>query len=155
MQEGNNIVWKINFKSSAMLDPYIFISEMEKLNINIIKIKKVDTFNWLYKLDFSEADISHTIAINNNEELKLQKPHKPYILEIKDAKEIYIKSKYLNDWYPKVTFYDNNLETLEIFKRNNKYKSIRIKIPKNTKYILIDDIYTILNIRRGLAIIVR
>jgi hypothetical protein len=154
-KKKENIIWKINFNSIAMLDPYLFLNELEKLNIITLNAEKINNTKWKYKIDLSYAKIPNTISISKNEKIFLQKPHKAYMLNVEEVTSLKVISKRLNHWYPRITFYDNKLNILGMFEKTTKYKILKIDIPKNTTYILIDDTFTLLNIKRGLTIIVR
>jgi len=149
------INWQINFKSESMLDPYMLISELEKLHIMVLGIKKVNNLKWEYDIDLSYSKISDTIFIQNDEKITLHKTHKAYMLEINGAKYLNVKSARLNSWHPRISFYDKDLNVLNIIKKQKEYKVIKAIIPEFTKYIMLDDTFTLLNIKRGLTVIVR
>lgn len=155
IKDDNNIVWKINFKSASMLDPLIFFKELKKLDIDVVDVNKLDNYLWRYNIDLTNAILANTIIATKDEVLRLKKPHKAYILQIDEGEILDIISKRLNSWYPRVIFYDNKLNLLDIIKTNKVHKELSISIPQDTKYIVIDDIYTLLNIKRGLTVLVR
>ena len=68
---------------------------------------------------------------------------------------IKIISKWSNQWFPQVVFYDKHLSILNIIKENSKKSSLQLEIPEGTTYIKIDDLYTLANISRGLSVIIK
>ena len=77
------------------------------------------------------------------------------MIKIDTANAINITSKSGNRWHPNVVFYDNELNVIEIVKENSLQKSLRLDVPIDTKYIKIDDIYTLTNLRRGLSVMIK
>lgn len=154
-QIDDTLEWQIRFKSEFMLDPYIFDKELNKIGSKITQISRISKYEWLYKINVKNSKLQDSTKIETNEKVKLLKPLKPYLLEIKDAKEIVVISHKLNNWFPKLAFFDKELNVLAVVEKKRMYRGVKIPIPKNTTYIKLDDNYTLLNIKRGLTIIVR
>jgi hypothetical protein len=153
--EDDILEWKIKFKSEFMLDPYIFNRELNKIESKIVDITKVSNYEWLYKINVENSKLYDSIKIEKNEKVKLLKPLKPYLLEIDGAKEIVIISQKLNNWFPKLAFFDKELNVLAVVEKTRMYRGVKIPIPKDTKYVKVDDSFTLLNIKRGLTVIVK
>ena len=155
MINENAMSWKITFKSEYTLDPFMFDQELKKSETSISDIEKISDTSWKYKIDISNSSIAQKITISKNERVKLSKPLSAYMLKVDDVKEIKIISKNLNHWYPDVTYFDRDLNLLGMVKKNRVYKGVKMKVPKNTSYIKIDDAYALQNIKRGLTVIVK
>jgi len=134
----------------------LFSLELNKINAKIISIKR-NLNNWIYKIDFNCAKMPYTKKILLNEKLSLKKPLKPYFIEIigNEPKEIIVISKKLNRWFPKILFFDKNLRLLKTIEKKRYYLGLTANLPKNVKYIKIDDKYSLLNLKRGLSVIVK
>lgn len=74
------------------------------------------------------------------------------MIKVSNAKVITIKSLNGNIWYPNVVFYDEALNIIGIYEENSLHKSLRLEVPNNTKYIKIDDLYTLANMKQGINI---
>ena len=85
----------------------------------------------------------------------MQKPLRPYLLEVKNATKLRVIGRTLNHWFPYIAFYDKHLNVLKVIKKNRVYRGYRVNVPHGTKYIKISDLYTLINIKRGLSIIVK
>lgn len=151
----NKFEWKIKFKSEFMLDPYIFNRELNKIESRIVDITKVSNYEWLYKINVENSKLYDSIKIEKNEKVKLLKPLKPYLLKIDESKEIVIISHNLNNWFPKLAFFDKELNVLAVIEKKRMYRGVKIPIPQNTSYVKVDDSFTLLNIKRGLTVIVK
>jgi hypothetical protein len=151
----NILDWKIIFKSESMLDPYIFNQELLKNGVRINKISRLSNTSWVYDFNLLNAKLAEAIKIEKNEKVKFLKPLKPYLIQVDNAKEITVISRKLNHWFPSLKLYTKNLYVVGMIKKSRVYRGIKLKLPKDTYYIMIDDSYTLLNIKRGLTIIVK
>ncbi|NQY95396.1 MAG: hypothetical protein HRT43_14615, partial [Campylobacteraceae bacterium] len=101
------------------------------------------------------ADIADALYIDSNEKVVLQKPLKPYFIKISEAKTLKILSRKLNNWYPYIVFYDKHLTVLRVVKKDRMFRGLSMKIPESTRYMKVTDLYTLVNIKRGLSIITK
>lgn len=152
---GKIMVWKISFRGEYMLNPYIFNQELQRSEAIILDIDKQSLTSWEYTINVNNAKIIQAIKMEKNEKVKLLKPLKAYLLKVDNAQEIKVISQKLNHWFPSVSFYSKDLMVLGVVKKSRVYKGVKIKLPKDTYYIKIEDTYTLLNIKRGLTIIVK
>lgn len=155
IKQDDYILWNISVKVEYMIDSVVLLKELQLKNCKILNIQRENLNNWFYEIDFQNSIVNEAIKIEKNEKVKFQKPLKEYFIKVDDAKSLQIISRNLNNWFPYIVFFDKNLEVLKIIKKNRIYKGYRTKIPKNTKYIKITDVYNLINIKRGLSIIVR
>ncbi len=154
-KDGDTFNWKIIFKAEYMIDSVIFLKELHRNNCKITDVQRPSTNSLYYQLDFNNAYLNDAIEIEKNEKIKFTKPLRPYMIKVKDAKSLKIVSQKLNKWFPHISFFDKDLKVLNIIKKNRIYRGITIKVPQDTEYIKITDLYNLINIKRGLTIIVR
>lgn len=153
--EGN-LSWTIAIKSRNALDPLVFSKELLKKDCKVIDIKREENDKWVYKIDTNFAKISEAIFVDTNERVVLQKPLKPYFLQVRgDGTKLRVISRKLNTWFPYVVFYDTHLNVLKVIKKDKIFRGATIKIPENSKYIKISDLYTLMNIKRGISVIIK
>jgi len=151
----NDLDWVIKMQSEHMIDPKNLCIELIKDDIKVLDITRNGLNQWTYKVDTKNAKISNAVFVDSGEKIMLQKPLNPYFLKIPGGSSLDIINANLNHWHPYVVFYNNNLQVLKTVKRNIVYKELELKIPKNTKYIKISDLYTLINIKRGLSVIIK
>ena len=48
--------------------------------------------------------------------------------------------------------YDDGLNIIGTYQENSLHKSLKLEVPKNTKFIKIDDLHTLANIKQGINI---
>lgn len=149
---NNNLKWTIQVKTAAAISPLRLSQELQSINCRIVDIKREGDYNWNYSIDTSDSSVYRAEDLINNKDLSLKKPLKPYMIKVSNAKVITIKSSSGNIWYPNVVFYDEALNIIGIYEENSLHKSLRLEVPNNTKYIKIDDLYTLANMKQGINI---
>ena len=149
---NNNLKWTIQVKTAAAISPLRLSQELQSINCRIVDIKREGDYNWNYSIDTSDSSVYRAEDLINNKELSLKKPLKPYMIKVSNTKVITIKSSSGNIWYPNVVFYDEALNIIGSYEENSLHKSLRLEVPNNTKYIKIDDLYTLANMKQGINI---
>ncbi|BFU77850.1 hypothetical protein ALC152_10650 [Arcobacter sp. 15-2] len=155
IDDKQTLTWKILFKAEYMLDPVVLLNELRKNSANVIEVVNKGSNKWFYKIDFKNADLDSAIKIDNYEKVKFQKPLRAYMLKIEEAQSLQVISRNLNNWFPNIVFFDKDLKILKVIKKNRVYKGFKVKIPENTRYVKVTDLYNLINIKRGLSVIVR
>lgn len=153
--EDENLIWNIMFKAEYMLDPVVLLNELRDNGCKVLQVINHGSNKWSYKIDFKNSELSNAIKIDKNEKVKFQKPLRAYMLKVDDPKSIQIISRNLNNWFPHIVFFDKDLKVLQTITKNRVYKGLKVKTPNNTRYVKITDKYNLINIKRGLSIIVR
>ena len=148
----NNLKWSIKMKTASAINPLRLSQELQSINCNILDIKKEGNNKWAYSIDMSDSSIYKAEDLVNNTQINLRKPLKPYIVKVENISKIYMNSNTGNTWYPSVVFYDNDFNMIETYEDYTSQKSIKISVPNNTKYIKIDDLYSLANLKRGINI---
>lgn len=149
-----NLVWQIHFKSDFALDPYNLSAELSQFQTSIIDINKLDKTKWEYKINLQDGILYDVKNIVLDERFTLQMPLEPYILSLPNAKTLLIVSDKSNNWIPKISFYDKELTALGTIEMDKVSDGLKVAIPKNSKYVKIGDRYTLLNLKRGLSVLV-
>ncbi len=153
--QDKEFLWVITLKAEAAIDPVIFLKELRKSEILIKDLTLVSPNHWKYKFDTKNGKISNATTIEPDEKIVFDKPLDSYLVKVKDVNSLKVISRKLNRWYPYIVFYDNRLEVLKTIEKQRIYKGIKTSIPKGTTYIKIGDMYNLINIKRGLSVIVQ
>jgi len=154
-EDDGSLVWTIRLKTEYAIDPLILANELKKQEVFIDNIYKNSKVSWIYKLRTKNSKISTAVKIDTNEKIVFKKPLNDYFIKINEADTLQVQSRKLNHWFPYIVFYDNHLNILKVIKKKRVYKGIKTKIPKGTHYIKIGDLYNLINIKRGLSVIVQ
>ena len=145
----NNLKWTIQIKTAAAISPLRLSQELQSINCSIVDIKREGNSNWSYSINTNNSSVYKAEDLISNKQLSLKKPIKPYMIKVSNTSVITMKSGAGNIWYPSIVFYDDALNIIGTYQENSLHKSLKLEVPKNTKYIKIDDLHTLANIKQG------
>lgn len=152
--DSDNLIWTIEFKTRYAIDPLILTKKLLAQNTRVIDMTKHSENSWEYWLDNKNAMIAEAVSMELGEKRKFSKPLDDYFIKVKDASKLRVISRTLNHWFPYIVFYDKHLNVLDTVKKDAMHRYFKTVVPKGTVYIKISDLYMLLNIKRGLTIIV-
>jgi hypothetical protein len=146
-------IWSISLSTQNVPSPLLLNDNFKAHGCTILDIGKEEN-NWIYKIDSRNAKID-TIPLNAKVRTALKKPLTPYILSINSGMDTMTFWAHVSDhWYPKISFYTENLQLIKTLEQDKTTQSIKIKPPKGSAYIKIEDKYTLENIKRGLSVLI-
>ena len=148
----NNLKWTIQIKTAAAISPLRLSQELQSINCSIVDIKREGNSMWSYSINTNNSSVYKAEDLINNKQLSLKKPIKPYMIKVSNTSVITMKSGAGNIWYPSIVFYDDGLNIIGTYQENSLHKSLKLEVPKNTKFIKIDDLHTLANIKQGINI---
>lgn len=152
IKSDDSLKWTIKLKTAAAISPLKLSKELQKNGCKVVDIQREGSYNWRYSINTEYSDINKAEDLIVNNELTLKKSSKPYMLKVSSINALNISSHSGNRWYPNIVFYDENLNIIEIYKDESLHKNLRVDVPNDTKYIKINDLYTLANLKRGLNI---
>jgi len=101
----------------------------------------------------TNASVYRAEDLISSNQASLRKPtSKPYFVKVANASKVTISSSAGNSWTPVVVFYDNDLNIIGIVEKDSLHTSLKLDVPNNTRFIKIDDSYSLANIKRGFNI---
>lgn len=152
--QNSQISWLVIINTQFILNPGNLYKELKQNNVYIKGIHKTGTFSYTYDIDMSRA-ILKTLPYESDTTVELSKPLEPYFLNINGKKNIEIMANPADNWISLVKIYDRNLKLISQIKSDIKEKSLNIEFPDDAFYILIDDAFSLENIKRGLKIYIK
>jgi len=149
-KKGDNYSVNLEFKSEHLIDPVFLSKEMIKRGCKVLDISREgESFN--YKFDCSNGKIKEAVLLTDKNK-RLIKPKGVYWIDGNGFDKIVIKTLRIDFWHPSVWFYDENMNLINNFRKNQKIVSVTLNIPPACKYIKITDIYSGENFKRGIII---
>ncbi|WP_198304223.1 hypothetical protein [Arcobacter vandammei] len=147
----NQLQWSIKVQTAAAINPLKISNELKSANCRVIDIKKEGN-KLSYYIDSSKASIYKAENLVTQKELTLKRASRPYYVELGNVYRVNINSNAGNNWYPLVTFYDSGFNAIEVVEKENLEKSLKLVVPNGAKFMKIDDLYALTNIKNGLTI---
>lgn len=147
-------LWNIELKTQAAINPLRLSKLLSTTNSKIIKIIKEGEYDYLYQIDFSNSLLPNINNMYYKDSIDLKKPFEPYFIRLDNrTNSLRVISKYGNRWHPNIVFYDRDFNILKIIKDNKIYKNITLDVPINAKYLKVDDLFSLSNLKRGIRIV--
>lgn len=143
--------WSINLKSEYATDPLILEQELQKSGCGIMDIEKKSAYEWSYTVDMSRAFLN-VPQLHPHEKMQLKRSLYSYWLDVSKIEALEIQSSHRNQWYPSIAYYDASMRLLKIIQENEVYKYINLDMPQEAKYIKINDLYTLKNVKDELVL---
>lgn len=150
--KDEGIEYEILVETRYILDPSVFYAILKNNAVFINNITKTSELSYEYDLDFSYAKLKEKVYIPLNKSVKLQRPLADYLVELKGASMIELRADSRDSWFAKLLFLDDKLKLVSAFKQNQKNNLLSLSVPSNAKYVLIGDLFSLDNIKRGLEI---
>lgn len=144
--------YSIRVESRYILDPASFYSLLKQNSVLIKNIRKLNAYDYEYELDFSNARLKPNVEKSFNNNIKLQRPLRDYIINVQGVSTLYARASSSDSWFPKVLFLDKDLNLLKSTISTSKRNRFSSSVPSNAVYVIIGDSYSLDNIRRGLEI---
>lgn len=147
----NQLKWSIKVQTAAAINPLKISNELKNANCRVVDIKK-EGKNLSFYIDSSNASVYKAESLVTQNELNLRRATKPHIIELGNIYRVNIESNSGNSWYPLVTFYDSAYNAIDVVEKYSLEKSLKLVVPSGAKFMKIDDIYALSNIKNGLTI---
>ncbi|AII14174.1 hypothetical protein CIG2463D_0308 [Campylobacter iguaniorum] len=150
----SGISWTVSINTQFLLNPGNLYNELMGNNTFIKDIQRTGQFSFIYDIDMSKT-VLDTAAYESDANVELSKPLEPYFFNINGKKSIEITADSSDNWIALVKVFDRNLKLISQLKSDKKEKVIDIEFPSDAYYILIDDAYSLENIKHGLKIYIK
>lgn len=144
-------LWEISLSTEHLVDPIYFADNLTSSGCYIDKIDKKSINEWFYSINTENIEIDAS-SLEHDTTVELQKPIKPYWLKVEGIKSISFRSHIADKWYPSIIFFDKQLQVVKDYRNDNVVNRLKITIPESAKYVKINDIYTLDNIKRGISV---
>jgi hypothetical protein len=153
LKTSEEFIWTISLSTQSVPSPLLLNDNLKAHNAMILDIEKKG-INWVYTIDANDAKID-TVPVAAKIRTSLKKPLVPYMIAVNDNINTVTFWAHVSDyWYPKISFYTQNLQLIKTIEESKKTQTIKLHPPKTAAYMKVDDKYTLENIKRGLSILI-
>ncbi|MDQ7043089.1 MAG: hypothetical protein Q9M34_06105 [Sulfurimonas sp.] len=149
--DASEFTWSISLTSEYATDPLVLEQELKKSGCKIIDIERNSAYEWTYVVDMDKGFLDIEV-LDSREDIKLKRSLYAHWLNVSQIKNLHISSSRRNSWYPYIAYYDASLHLLKVIREDKISHSLWLKIPQNSKYMKIADLYTMKNIRDELIL---
>lgn len=154
IKNQDGFLWQIVVSTEHVVDPLILAKRLENRGCFFKNIEKLSENEWRYEIDTNNIRVD-SLHVEEDTTVTLKKAIRPYWIDVYGMKSISIRTKIADRWHPSVVFFDEKLNVVKSYKKDSVVKNIKLKVPENAKYVKINDIYTLDNIKRGILVYVK
>jgi len=144
-------LWGVTIDTKFIPDPGSLYAALKESGTEITDINRPGELSYEYVIDASNSSINQT-PVQFSQEVQLSKPLEPYLIDISGAKSATISASAEDRWSAVVRILDKNLNLIDEKQTSKAVNSLKVSLPQNAKYIMIDDAVSLENIKRGLKI---
>ena len=145
----------LSMNTEYAVDPVLFQENLRKYGYKVTNIEKQDLTHWKYTLIEQNFKYPKATLLELNTENSDTNLGGEYWYKINTGTKLELNSAYNKNWYPKIVFYNGNLEILGIYLHEKLTKNLSVEIPENTVYIKITDMFVPANIKGGLSVVLK
>jgi len=150
--DSSKFIWSISMESEYVTDPILLQSALKKYGCNLADVKRESATKWYYSIDMSKAHLK-SYDISDDEVLKLKRAqNREWWVKIDKIKKLKMTSLPGNSWFPNLSFYSDKMQLLKVYRRDKKTWQIAVRLPRESCYIKIGDIYTLKNLKNGVKL---
>jgi len=140
----------LEMKTEHFIDPETFIEEITSRGCKIIDISR-DNNKFIYKVDCANGFIKEAKLLTSKTQ-RFVNADGVYWIKNDDFVNIIIKTSRLDSWHPSVWFYDDRMNLIDVFRKNEIERNLELSIPQGSYYIKIIDMYSGENFKRGIIV---
>ncbi len=152
IRDSSGFMYKVSVYSDTAPDPIMLAENFARKGANIIGIKRYSVANWRYFVDIAGLNLVPK-KLPAGKRVQLPRPLEPYWINVEGARGVRLISSKANRWHPEVVFYDRYLKVVDNVSQDRKSYNLRLRVPGEAMYMKVGDMYTLENLRRGLAIV--
>lgn len=134
------------------IDSVLLQEKLREYGYGVLSIEKASLTQWNYHIEHSEFRYPKADALALNQASHKASLKGEYWYSIEEGDSLEIKSSNNIEWYPKIVFYDGELNILEIVVSPKLVRTLQKEIPQHTKFIKITDAYLPITIKNGLEV---
>jgi len=149
--DNSEFTWSIRLQSEYAMDPILLRNQLRKRGCDIDDITRFTPTSWSYDIDMRDAHLDLD-RIRESEVIEFNRSLYAHWLDVSSVKKIKLWALSGSRWYPYVAFYDKSMHLLKVYQRDDRTYQITLKLPKDSMYVKVSDMYTLKNIKGGMRI---
>ncbi|MBX7490707.1 hypothetical protein K4G58_05015 [Helicobacter sp. Faydin-H64] len=145
----------LSMNTEYAIDPTLLQEKLSEYGYSVQSIERTSISQWSYHVVLFDFKYPKASALSLNEPHYKASLKGEYWYSINKGEKLDVKSSNNIAWYPKIIFYDEELNVLEIVSSSKLMREIQKTIPKNTKFIKITDTYLPITTKNGLVVVLQ
>ncbi|WP_026944168.1 hypothetical protein [Helicobacter rodentium] len=152
MLDGRQFKFILSMNTEYAIDPTLLQEKLSDYGYKVQNIERNSIYQWNYAITnttFAYPKATQLTPSQTNQKANLKGE---YWYQISNGTRLEVKSSNGILWYPKLIFFDKNLNILEIISSQKTLQIIQKEIPKGAIFVKITDTFLPITIKNGLDI---
>lgn len=150
--DAKQFKFTLSMNTEYAIDPVLLQEKLREYGYKVQGIERTNLYQWNYAIALLGFKSPKAIPLKLGEMEKKVDLKGEYLFALSNGKALEIASSNGILWYPKLVFFDANLNILEIINTPKAVVKINEKIPKKASYVKITDAYLPITIKNGLDV---
>ncbi len=145
----------LSMNTEYAIDPTLLQEKLYNYGYRVQSIERSSIHQWNYTITNSTFQYPKATKLTANETNHKANLKGEYWYQIEQGSRLEVKSSNGILWYPKLIFFDKNLNILEIISSQKSSQTIQKEIPKGAMFVKITDTYLPITTKNGLDVMLK
>lgn len=145
----------LSMNTEYAIDPTLLQEKLHHYGYRVQSIERSSIHQWNYTITNHTFQYPKATKLTTNETNHKANLKGEYWYQIEQGKRLEVKSSNGILWYPKLIFFDKNLNILEITSSQKSSQAIQKEIPKGAMFVKITDTYLPITTKNGLDVMLK
>ncbi|MDY5556778.1 hypothetical protein [Helicobacter sp.] len=146
----------LSMNTEYAIDPTLLQEKLAEYGYKVQSIERTNISQWNYAVaEMQNLKYPKAIVLTPNEMHFSANLRGEYWYVVAGGKKLDVKSSNNIAWYPKIVFFDAQLNVIEIVSSEKLMREIQKEIPKGAKFVKIVDNYLPITTKNGLEVVMQ
>ena len=145
----------LSMNTEYAIDPTLLQEKLAEYGYKVQSIERTNVSQWNYAVTMQNLKYPKAIALEPNKMNHSASLRGEYWYMIAGGKTLNVKSSGNVAWYPKLVFFDAQLNVVEITGSEKLMREIQKEIPKGAKFVKVVDNYLPITTKNGLEVVMQ
>ncbi|WP_290881120.1 hypothetical protein [Helicobacter sp.] len=145
----------LSMNTEYAIDPTLLQEKLYHYGYRVQSIERSSIHQWNYTITNNTFQYPKATKLTTNETNHKANLKGEYWYQVEQGKRLEVKSSNGVLWYPKLIFFDKNLNILEITSSQKSSQTIQKEIPKGAMFVKITDTYLPITTKNGLDVMLK
>ena len=142
----------LSMNTEYAIDPTLLQEKLYDYGYKVLNIERSQVYQWNYTITNTTFQYPKATKLTTNETNRKANLKGEYWYQIDKGNRLEVKSSNGILWYPKLIFFDKNLNILEIISNQKSSQTFQKEIPKGAMFVKITDTFLPITTKNGLDV---
>ncbi|CAM2781664.1 hypothetical protein [Helicobacter burdigaliensis] len=145
----------LSMNTEYAIDPVILQEKLQEFGYEATLIEKINLQEWKYSFKNLEFNYPKAVQLPLNEIKFMANLGGEYWYMCDGGNKLVLESANGVKWFPKIVFFDQSMNILEVKDTKESVQRLEITLPKEAKFVKVSDTFLPINIKNGINVIMQ